>query len=93
MQVSIGFVLPALISVVREACLFQQHQRQRRQAGLPPERGWQAAAYAWMAAAWEPFDSDAVLLLSLAAGLPCLLWQIALMLAGVQSVVPAGSPG
>ena len=63
-HITFGLVLPGLAAALTEAALFRQHQRQRRQAGLPPERGWDAAVHsavgslldldwlAWGAAVW-----------------------------------------
>ena len=48
-HITLGLALPALASALIEASLFQQHQRQRAAAGLPPERGWQAALHGWVA--------------------------------------------
>lgn len=45
LQVALGFLLPALVHAALECRLFARHQRERRRAGLPPERGLQAAAY------------------------------------------------
>ena len=66
--------------------MFQQHQAQRREAGLPPEHSWQAAMYEGIAEFWQPIDGDVPLLLGLGTGLPCLLWQVALMLTGAESM-------
>lgn len=41
--------------------------------------------YEGIAECWAPFHGDAPLLLGLATGLPCLLWQFALMLTGAES--------
>jgi hypothetical protein len=48
-QLGIGLLLPVLWQVLTEARLFQQHQRERRAAGLPPERGLEPAVldFAW----------------------------------------------
>lgn len=63
-HVAVGLFLPAPVAALAEAALFQRHQRQRRLAGLPPERGRDAALYealwglleldwlTWAAAAW-----------------------------------------
>lgn len=47
-HIALGLALPALAAALMEAKLFQQHQRQRARAGLPPERGWDAALYGWV---------------------------------------------
>lgn len=43
MQVALGFLLPVAWETRTTARLFHHHQRQRQQAGLPPEGGLQAA--------------------------------------------------
>lgn len=45
MQWSVGTAVPLLVSGFQEARLFQFHQLQRWQAGLPLESGWQASIY------------------------------------------------
>lgn len=67
-QIGIGLVLPLLLEARLAACLFHRHQRQRRAAGLPPERGPHAAAYRalWRLLAGDgslPFAATAALLL------------------------------
>lgn len=65
LQLMLGVALPALVQAALEAHLFEQHQQQRQQLGLPPERGLQACMYrgirclvqavdgtAWVAALW-----------------------------------------
>lgn len=37
--------MAVMMEAAAEARLFRLHQRQRRQAGVPPERGWQASLY------------------------------------------------
>ena len=44
-QFGLGLLAPQLAAGLSEARLFQRHQQQRRQAGLPPERGVHAAVY------------------------------------------------
>ena len=44
-QLGLGLLAPQLVAGLSEARLFQHHQQQRRQAGLPPEGGMHAAAY------------------------------------------------
>ncbi|KAI7844058.1 hypothetical protein COHA_002202 [Chlorella ohadii] len=44
-QLAIGLLLPVLWQVLTEARFFQLHQRERRAAGLSPERGPEAAVY------------------------------------------------
>ncbi|PRW33146.1 hypothetical protein C2E21_7801 [Chlorella sorokiniana] len=44
-QVALGLLLPLLWEAVTSARAFAAHQRQRRAAGLPPERGLQAWVY------------------------------------------------
>lgn len=41
-HLTLGLLLPAVASAAVEARLFQRHQAQRQQLGLPDERGWQA---------------------------------------------------
>lgn len=86
LQLCLGFCLPLIAQAVLESRMFRQHQRQRREEGLLHERGWQAAMYEGIAECWAPFHGDAPLLLGLATGLPCLLWQFALMLTGAESL-------
>lgn len=40
-----GTLLPMAAQAAAECRLFAQHQRQRAQLGLPPERGWDARVY------------------------------------------------
>lgn len=87
-QLAIGFVLPALTQAALEARAFQEHQLQRKRAGLAPEAGWQAALYRWIAEVSEPFRTDPILALCLAVLLPCLLCQASLVLNGIQSMAP-----
>lgn len=47
-QVAFGALLPLLYTAFGEARLFLLHQQDRRAAGLPPERGLHASAYAWL---------------------------------------------
>lgn len=47
-QLSIGLLLPVLHQVLGDARLFQLHQRERRAAGLPPERGKEAAVLSFV---------------------------------------------
>lgn len=42
-QLVLGVAAPALAQACLEARLFAEHAEQRARAGLPPERGWQAA--------------------------------------------------
>lgn len=44
-QLGIGLLLPLLWQALTEAWLFQQHQRERQAAGLPPERGIETAVF------------------------------------------------
>jgi hypothetical protein len=44
-QIALGLLAPLLWEAAWAASLFQQHQRQRRAQGLPPERGAHAALY------------------------------------------------
>lgn len=43
LQLALGFLLPVTCEARTAARFFDHHQRQRQQAGLPPERGLQAA--------------------------------------------------
>lgn len=47
-QLGLGLLLPVLWQTLSEARLFPQHQRERRAAGLPPERGLEAAVYSFV---------------------------------------------
>lgn len=49
-QLTLGLVAPALVAATHEASLFRLHQRQRREAGLPAEAGWEAWLYERLAA-------------------------------------------
>lgn len=76
-QLSLGLALPAVAQLVAETALFQQHQRQRRRRGLPPEGGPQAALYHW-AAELAAVDGPAVVVcLWMLLGV---LWDVALAL-------------
>lgn len=52
-HIAVGLFLPALAAALAEAALFQRRQRQRRLAGLPPERGWDAVLYGACGACWR----------------------------------------
>ncbi len=45
-QLVLGLLAPLALQARAEAALFQQHQRQRSRAGLPPERGFTANLHA-----------------------------------------------
>lgn len=45
LQFGLALLAPQLVCATSEARLFQHHQQQRWQAGLPPEQGMQAAVY------------------------------------------------
>lgn len=49
----VGVLAPLLLAAAVEARMFASHERQRRQAGLPPEPGWQARVYHCVAAALD----------------------------------------
>ena len=76
-----------LAQAAAETRLFQRHQQERAAAGLPPERGWQAALYHGLLAAGEPLDAVTT------GGALCvalyLAWLLSLELAGVPALVVA----
>lgn len=52
-HLTLGLLLPAVALAAMEVRLFERHQRQRRQLGLPVERGWHARLYSAMAVLLE----------------------------------------
>lgn len=81
-QLSLGFVLPLLYQATQEVARFAQHQSQRRQCGLPPERGWQQRLYGTIAAVVRPDEAYPLLVPAVAIWLlSALLWEVTLLLA------------
>ena len=55
-QLAFGLLLPAVAQMAAESALFQQHQKQRRQQGVAPERGWQQRIYDGLSGLAEALD-------------------------------------
>jgi len=56
LQLSLGLALPALAQAAVEAHLWRQHQQQRRQLGIPDEKGWQQRLYGCLLGLLDPLD-------------------------------------
>lgn len=78
LQISVGFLLPLLVEGAAQVAAFQEHQRERREAGLPHERGIHASVYHGL---WALHAStSASIHSSTLIVLLCIVWQWCAML-------------
>lgn len=70
LDLTLGCLLPALIQAAAETRLYRQHCTERRRAGLPRERGWQARVHDELAELAHALDwPQAVVLLWVCLGI------------------------
>lgn len=56
LQLTVGLAAPAVARAVLESRAFAQHQRERQCLNLPPEQGWHARLYTWLADVFTAFE-------------------------------------
>ena len=91
LHIVLGFLLPAMAQMAAETRQFAEHQRERRECGLPPEKGMEAALHSALDGLLEVlFWPQALLALWMLAGIS---FDLALLGAGAcaPAVLAAGS--
>jgi len=83
LQLTAGLVLPLLAHAALESSLFQEHQRQRRQRGMPLECGIMQRLYDLISGLREALDR--VMLAATLWMLLGLLWKLAVAVAYYQT--------